>query len=321
MLEHAARLRSSTRGAAPKQYHPTAMAPRAPSANERRNTDAADDQSRKRKDEPPPKVMYYGKEARSDSGLGDKGAVWARASERRNTDAGKSEPFLSPQGSLFRGQAASSQGNPPLRDSAMRRTRTASPSMVWRKKVTFDHPIAIGAAKKVEQVEEETDFVENHLTVVYSHCMETCCWQSTQPSGNIDSYIHIDCRFADNDFEPMHDGRNETVQSNMLKAPGVDGMNWTEICFRVKRHLKRDCKSLLVGLWCEEGRRSSVAVAELIFAILKMESNAGDNVDLEHTALDHHHLRHGGCAACEASSLKVHIFQAAKQIWDEAITD
>jgi hypothetical protein len=268
--------------------------------------------------------MYYGKEARSDSGLGDRGAVWAPASERRNTDAGKSEPFLSPQGSLFRGQAASSQGNPPLRDSAMRRTRTASPPKVWRKKVTFDTPIAIGAAKKVEQVEEETDFVENHLTVVYSHCMETCCWQSTQPSGNIDSYIHIDCRFADNDYEPMHDGRNETVQSNMLKAPG-DGLlslNFREICFKVKRHMKtlQYVNPLLIGLWCKEGRRSSVAVAELLFAILTLESKAGDGVQLEHTAMDEHTSRHSGCAACEASSLKVHIYQAAKKIWDEAIT-
>eukprot|EP00972_Heterocapsa_arctica_P089510 13197597-Heterocapsa_arctica.AAC.1 len=62
------------------------------------------------------------------------GAVWAPANERRNTAAGKSEPFLSPQGSFFRGQSASSQGNPPLRRSAMRGQPAASPSMVWRKK-------------------------------------------------------------------------------------------------------------------------------------------------------------------------------------------
>eukprot|EP00972_Heterocapsa_arctica_P083592 12317927-Heterocapsa_arctica.AAC.1 len=66
----------------------------------------------------------------------------------------------------------------------------------------------------------------------------------------------------------MHDGRNETVQSNMLKAAGVGGVNWTDICWRVKRHMRKDCKSLLVGLWCEHGMRSSVAVAELLFAIL-----------------------------------------------------
>jgi len=96
-------------------------------------------------------------------------------------------------------------------------------------------------------------------------------------------------------------------------------LNFREICFKVKRHLKRDVNPLLIGLWCKDGRRSSVAVAELIFAILSWERKAGDGLQLEHTAMDEHKSRHNGCAACEASSVNVVNYQAAKDIWDKAI--
>eukprot|EP00972_Heterocapsa_arctica_P070277 10380903-Heterocapsa_arctica.AAC.1 len=71
-------------------------------------------------------------------------------------------------------------------------------------------------------------------------------------------------------------------------------MNWSDVCFKVKRHLLRiDCKNLLIGLWCLHGKRSSVAVAELLFTILSYESKTGGpELNLEHTALDGHDLRH-----------------------------
>eukprot|EP00972_Heterocapsa_arctica_P068957 10190492-Heterocapsa_arctica.AAC.1 len=64
--------------------------------------------------------------------------------------------------------------------------------------------------------------------------MQKCCWESSTPETSMDAYLHIDCRFADDASmaEPMHDGRHASVQSNMLKATGEDGMNWAEICFR-----------------------------------------------------------------------------------------
>jgi hypothetical protein len=37
--------------------------------------------------------------------------------------------------------------------------------------------------------------------------------------------------------------------------------------------------------------------------------------------MDEHKSRHNGCAACEASSVNVVNYQAAKDIWDKAIQD
>eukprot|EP00972_Heterocapsa_arctica_P064798 9561566-Heterocapsa_arctica.AAC.1 len=55
----------------------------------------------------------------------------------------------------------------------------------------------------------------------------------------------------------------------MLNAELHDGMDFSEVCFRVKRHLRRNAgQSCWIGLWSNEGRHGSVAMAELLFAIL-----------------------------------------------------
>eukprot|EP00972_Heterocapsa_arctica_P024031 3540535-Heterocapsa_arctica.AAC.1 len=91
--EHAAWLRSHTSRAAPEQYHPpttVASSWAAPPANASGDIEASITRKRVIDPDPEPKPAYFGKEARSSSGLGDLHAVWNRRglSERRNTDAG-----------------------------------------------------------------------------------------------------------------------------------------------------------------------------------------------------------------------------------------
>jgi hypothetical protein len=238
--------------------------------------------------------------------------VRPRLSERRNADAGKPESFLSAQGTYFRGHRERSHAPSPVRGRAPHHSREASPSRAALKKVTFDD--AIGAAKHVDPEEPPS-------IMIYSHCMGKCCWESSEPETNIDAYLHIDCRFADGAAmaEQPHDGRHASVQSIMLKATGEDGSNWAEICWRVKRHLRKGGKSLLIGLWSSDGMHGCVAVAELLFAILSYEALPGVQLHLEHTALDNHAPRahRTGCGECNAA-VAVSNYKAAKSVWDAA---
>jgi hypothetical protein len=185
--------------------------------------------------------------------------------------------------------------------------------------VTFKS--AIGAEKRVEW---PTDII------VYSHCKMPCCWNSSSASSRLEATLQIDCRFGYDAalVGQPHDGRHHSIQSSMLTAAARDGVDFSEVCFRVKRHLAKNVgKACLIGLWTDTGRNRAVAVAELLFAILSWDEyetgkTGGEEFELhlEHTALEEHGLYHTGCDECERGSTSVSVenFKAAREVWDAA---
>jgi hypothetical protein len=168
--------------------------------------------------------------------------------------------------------------------------------------------------------------------MIFSTCNSQCCWGSLHPSPRLDATHHIDCRYGYNaDMkDTKHDGRHHELQTHMLNAAPVDGVDFSEVCSKVKRHLARnvgkdDCK---IGLWTKGGRNRAVAVAELLFAVICWEQwetgkTGGEEefeLELEHTAMINHELMHKKCLGCDKSKLGVTTdnFNAAKEVWDNA---
>jgi hypothetical protein len=262
----------------------------------------------------PEQAAYYGTKERSDSCLGNKTAGWKRP-ERRSADAGKPvRPYLSAQGTQFHGLSKREASPSPDRRGARPKMRARSsshcPQPVWIKK-RKEWPINI---------------------LIFSTCNNKCCWGSTTPSPRLEATHHIDCRYGYNaDMkDTVHDGRHHEIQTNMLNAAPVDGVDFSEVCSKVKRHLAKNVgqKDCLIGFWTVGGRNRAVAVAELLFAILSWDHHEtgltpGEEtfeLNLEHTALDNHGLHHTGCPGCDQSKWGVTSanFEVARQVWEKA---
>jgi hypothetical protein len=263
----------------------------------------------------PEQAAYYGTKERSDSCLGNKTAGWKRP-ERRSADAGKPvRTYLSAQGTQFHGLSKRSLSPSPDRRGARPKMGARSSSHgplrpVWTKK-RKEWPINI---------------------MIFSHCNKDCCWKSTTPSPRLEATHQIDCRYGYNAAmkDTEHDGRHHEIQTNMLNAAPVDGVDFSEVCSKVKRHLAKNVgqKDCLIGLWTVGGRNRAVAVAELLFAIMSWDqyetgqSPGGETfeLELEHTALINHELHHTGCAGCEKSKMGVTTenFAAAYEVWEKA---
>jgi hypothetical protein len=246
--------------------------------------------------------------------------VWKRP-ERRHADADKHAPmYLSAQGTHFHGlskRSAEDEGTGAR--PKMRARSSARP--VWTKKY-----------KEGEEDErKEGERKEWPLVIlIFSCCEKMCCWNGDEKSKP-EATLHIDCTYGYNaDMKDTeHDGRHHTIQNHMLDAKAVAGVDFEDICRRVKKHLAKNSQqeNCSIGLWTPRGRNRAVAVAELLFSIMAMakQQNAivlGAEkffVDIEHCALNHHEIGHTVCTACDKSRIAVTTenWVKAKTIWDK----